>query len=53
MGLSHGVNQRIRRFNEVAELLRKGTDDSINLGILMGGQGPSDLLQDGAAVNRT
>ena len=48
-----GGDRRIRRIDEVAELLRKATEDLQNLQERMGNQGPGDSQQDGAAVNRT
>ena len=53
MGSSHGVDQRIQRIDEVAESLREATEDFKKLQERMGGQGPGDLQQDCAAVNRT
>ena len=53
MGLSHSGNRRIRQIDEVAESLRKATEDLKNLQEQMGSQGPGDLQHDGAAVNRT
>ena len=53
MGPSHGGNRRIWQINEVAELLKKATEDSKKMQERIGGQGPSDSEQDGAAVNQT
>ena len=52
VGSSHGGDQRIRQIDEVAESLRKATEDLKNLHERMGSQGPGDLQHD-AAVNRT
>ena len=53
VGSSHGGDRRIRQIDEVAESLRKDTEDLKNLQERMGSQGPGDLQHDGAAVNRT
>ena len=53
MGSSHSCDQRIQQIEEAAESLRKATKDFKNLQERMGGQGPGDLQQDEAAVNRT
>ena len=53
VGSGHGGDRRIWRIDEVAELLRKATEDLRNLQERMGGQGPGDLQQDAAAVNRS
>ena len=53
VGSSHGGDRQIRRLDEVAESLRKATEHLKNLQERMGGQGPGDSQQDGAAVNRT
>ena len=53
VGSSHGGDWRIRQIDEVAELLRKATEDFKTLQEQMGSQGPGDSQHDGAAVNRT
>ena len=53
VGSSHGGDQRIRQIDEVAESLRKATEDLKNLQERMGSQGPGNSQHDGAAVNRT
>ena len=52
MGSSHNDDWRIRQIDEVAEWLRKATEDLNVLQKPMGTQGPGDSQQDGAAVNR-
>ena len=53
VGSSPGGNRRIREIDEVAQSLRKATEDYKNLRERMGSQGPGDSQHDGAAVNRT
>ena len=50
VGSSHGGDWRIRQIDEVAESLRKATEDLKNLQERMGSQGPGDWQHDGAAV---
>ena len=53
VGSSHGDDRRIRRIDEVAESLRKATEDFKDLQEQMGSQGPADTQHDDAAVNWT
>ena len=53
VGSRHSGDRRIQQIDEVAESLRKDTEDLKNLRERMGSQGAGDLQQDGAAVNRT
>ena len=53
VGSSHGGDRRILQIDDVAESLRKATENLKNLQEQMGGQGPGDSQQDGAVVNRT